>query len=389
MFLKSLIITFSIFVLTCNSSQHNQNTPIDIIAIDSSRVLSLANAYLSEEPVTVTTEYCDRSAGGIHDYYSEGDYWWPNPDDPDGPYIRKDGMTNPDNFTAHRKAMRRLSLIVPALIAAYKITNNEIYAEKALKHLNAWFVNDETKMNPNLLYAQAIKGRVTGRGIGIIDTIHLVEVVQAIIYLEKSGFLKSEQAAPIRKWFADYLNWITTHPYGQAERDNGNNHSTCWAMQVAAFAKLTGNKEQITYIRQMFREVLVPGQMEEDGSFPLELKRTKPYGYMLFNLDAMSMVCVLASNNNDLWQFKTTDGRGMEKAIKFMYPYIHDKSSWPYPPDVMYFDQWPVRHPAGLVFNTNRYLELWKKLNPDPKKDEIIRNFFIRQPVLWIDYGKS
>ena len=164
-------------------------------------------------------------------------------------------------------------------------------------------------------------------------------------------------------------------------------------MQVAAFAKLTGNKEQIAYIRQMFREVLVPGQVAEDGSFPLELKRTKPYGYMLFNLDAMSMVCVLASNNNDLWQFKTTDGRGMEKAIKFMYPYIHDKSSWPYPPDVMYFDQWPVRHPsllfAGLVFNTNKYLELWKKLNPDPKKDEIIRNFFIRQPVLWIDYGKS
>ena len=35
-------------------------------------------------------------------------------------------------------------------------------------------------MNPHLLYAQAIKGRFTGRSIGIIDTLHLVEVARAI-----------------------------------------------------------------------------------------------------------------------------------------------------------------------------------------------------------------
>ncbi len=161
---------------------------LNIAELDSLRILNRANTYLQEKPVTVTNEFCERSAGGIHDYYSEGDYWWPNPEKPQGPYIRRDGMTNPHNFTAHRKALRRLSLIVPNLLAAYKITNSKKYADKAMEHLLAWFVNKETRMNPNLLYAQAIKGKVTGRGIGIIDTIHLVEVAQAIMYLEKVSY---------------------------------------------------------------------------------------------------------------------------------------------------------------------------------------------------------
>ena len=130
--------------------------------------------------------------------------------------------------------------------------------------------------------------------------------------------------------------------------------------------------------------------MAEDGSFPKELKRTKPYGYSLFNLDAMAMVCQIASNEkNDLWNYKTDDDRSMQMAFEYMYPFIEDKSKWPLHADVMYFEDWPVRHPAllfgGLAFNQNEYIETWKTLESDPQKDEIIRNFFIRQPLLWVD----
>ena len=358
--------------------------------LDRERVLKQAQAFLNESPQTVTDARCERSAGGLHDFYSEGDYWWPNPKDPDGPYIRKDGMTNPDNFTAHRKAMRRLSIQVPALVAAWKLTGDERYAAHALRHLQAWFVNPATRMNPNLLYAQAIKGKVTGRGIGIIDTIHLVEVVQALLVLEKGGMVPVADKDALQRWFADYLHWITTHPYGLKEKHNGNNHSTCWAMQAAQFAKLTGNSAQLDSVRAFYKNELLPGQMDQDGSFPKELKRTKPYGYSLFNLDAMAMVCQIASTpTDDLWTYATDDGRSMQKAVRWMFPYIKDKTSWPFPPDVMYFDDWPVRQPAlffaGLRFKVPAYLETWKTLEADPKKDEVLRNFFIRQPLLWVD----
>ena len=384
-YLKFTILLFFVLLASCHT-----HARLDVAKLDRSRVLKQANEYLDSKPVTVTADRAVRSAGGIHDFYSEGDYWWPDPENPDGPYIRKDGQTNPDNFVAHRKAMRRLSLIVPALVAAYKLTQDEKYAAQAVKHLKAWFVDTTTMMNPNLLYSQAIKGRVTGRGIGIIDTIHLVEVVQAMQVLRQMGYLKGDLEAGLEDWFRKYLHWITTHPYGLAERNNGNNHSTCWAMQVASFAGFVHDEKELQACRQFYKNHLLPEQMAKNGSFPKELKRTKPYGYSLFNLDAMAMVCQLASTpGDDLWHYSTSDGRNMKLGMAFMFPYIKDKSSWPYPPDVMYFDDWPMRQPsllfAGIEFKNQEYLNLWKTLPADSNVDEVLRNFFIRQPLLWVE----
>src|SRR5262249_6898766 len=151
-------------------------------------------------------------------------------------------------------------------------------------------INEDTRMNPNLQYAQAIKGITTGRGIGIIDTIHLVEVAKAVEVLENSKSISSNDLASIKKWFADYLDWMTTSKNGLEEREAKNNHGTCWVMQVAAFAHLTGNKKLLDYCRDRFKTVIVPNQIEKDGSFPQELRRTKPYGYCLFNLEAMTTI---------------------------------------------------------------------------------------------------
>jgi hypothetical protein len=89
-----------------------------------------------------------------------------------------------------------------------------------------------------------------------------------------------------------------------------------------------------------------------------------------------------------LWEFELADGRGIQKAMAFMYPYVADKQAWPYAKDVQYFDQFPIRQPsllfAGLAYREPRYLALWSKLNPDPTVDEVIRNNPIRQPLLWI-----
>lgn len=361
---------------------------LDLLTLERERVISAANRYVDEAPITVTASVAKRSAGGRHDFFSEGDYWWPDPENPDGPYVRRDGLTNPDNFVAHRDAMRRLSMIVPSLTSAYLLTRDTEYADQALRHLNAWFVDDATRMNPNLLYAQAIKGRVTGRGIGIIDTIHLVEVAQAVSVLEKTDYLDAASVEPIKDWFASYMEWLTTHPYGIDERDHGNNHSSSWALQVAAFARLLEDEEQLIDVRRMFKEELIPGQMAQNGSFPDEIDRTKPYGYSLFHMDVLGMLAQIASAPDDnLWTFELPDGRGMRRALAFITPYIVDKSKWPYPEDVMYYDAWPVRHPTllfgGLALDEPSYVDMWMALDSDPVEEEVIRNYPVRQPLLW------
>jgi hypothetical protein len=366
-------------LLTCLPRVTRAADSLNLVEIERGRVLKAADKYLSEPPVTVTASSSPRSAGGPHDFFSEGDYWWPDPKNPDGPYIQRDGMTNPDNFVEHRRAMVRLSLIVPALASAWKITKQRRYSDHAARHLRAWFIDDATHMNPSLLYSQAIKGKFTGRGIGIIDTLHLVEVARAASRLD----LSAADFAGVKKWFATYTNWMNTHEYGIAERDALNNHGTCWVTQVAAFTELTGDATLTAYCSDRFMTVLIPNQEAADGSFPQELRRTKPYGYSLFNLDALAII----AQTLGLWKRQTPDGRGMARAMEYMYPFMLDKKKWPLPPDVMYDKEWPVRQPcllwAGVALNKPEYIALWRKLNPDPTVEEVLRNYPVRQPLLW------
>ena len=353
-------------------------------------IIAKAEWALTQPPITITTEHCERSAGGVHDFFSEGDYWWPNPDNPNGPYIQKDGLSNPNNFTAHRKAMVRFSQVIGYLTSAYMITKNDQYVKHAFVHLNAWFSDESTYMNPSLLYAQAIKGKATGRSIGIIDMIQMMEVAQSVRVLEKMTVGHEAEIKKIKEWFSSYLQWVTTHPYGIEEREAKNNHGTCWVMQVAVFAKLTNNQILQEECKSKFKNILFPNQMDANGSFPLEMKRTKPYGYSLFNLDAMTTICqVLSTKADNLWSYTLQDGRNIQQAITFMYPFVENKFSWTYPKDVMYWNDWPVAQPFLLfgyqAYQNKNWLKTWKKLEHFPVTEEVIRNLPVRNPLIWIE----
>lgn len=381
--IKIFTLIWFFVIISCKTQQHI----IADIKFDTPSIIKEANKYLHQAPIPITNFHAARSAGGIHDFYSEGDYWWQNPDDPDGPYIRRDGQTNPDNFTAHREAMRDLSRWVATLTAAYKITQDEKYAQQALNHLKAWFVDPETLMNPNLLYAQAIKGVVTGRGIGIIDTIHLIEVAKSIQELRRLGFLSNSNFLNLQNWFNQFVTWLTTHPYGTDERDHGNNHSTWWAAQVAAFADLAERPDLMEVARQQFKKLL-SAQMDANGAFPDELERTKPYNYSLFNLEGYAVLARIASTKNDhLWTYPAKNG-SLKKAWEFMFPYIADKSKWIKAPDIQHFEELPIQMSgllfAGLAYHNDPYIQLWQKLPSERKSAEIDRNFPIRQPILWL-----
>lgn len=383
------ILFFCFLLLVMGSSSFSQSVDQKATTVLRKIILKEALWALQQQPITVTVQLSERSAGGKHDFYSEGDYWWPDPQNPAGPYMQRDGMSNPENFVAHREAMIRFSRIIGALASAYKISGDDKYVKHALAHLKAWFMDTQTLMKPNLQFAQAIKGRFTGRGIGIIDTIQLMEVAQGVTVMERSASFDKNTLKEVKSWFSKYLTWLTTHPYGKDEMNAKNNHGTCWLMQVAAFAKLTEHSPLLKFCSERYKKVLLPHQMEKDGSFPLELARTKPYGYSLFNLDAMTTLCqILSTQKDNLWTFTLADGRHIGKGIAFLYPYIVNKKSWPYKKDVMYWDEWPVAHPA-LIFGAKAYqqqywFKTWKRLNHQPEASEVIRNLPIRHPLIWL-----
>ena len=355
---------------------------------DRKRILSAAAAYVSRPILTITSFPSGSSPGSLHDYFSQADYFWPDSKNPGGPYINRDGQSNPENFNGHRNAMIALSIQMPALTAAWLLTGDRSYGQYACEHLRAWFITPATRMNPNLEYSQGVHGVSTGRSWGIIDTLHLVEVARAASIVAPATLSAQEDAA-LKGWFCSYLQWMKSSDKGQKERDALNNHATCWALQASEYARLIADSETRDQVYRQYTSVLLPDQMAGNGSFPLELARTKPYSYSIFNFDAMATLCQsLKGVGTDALAFQLPDGRGICKAAEFLYPYLRDKNTWPYRKDVEHFDALPVRSPgllfSGLACHRRPYIDLWKTMNPDPTDPEIIRNYPIRQPLLWV-----
>ncbi|MCI8624320.1 MAG: alginate lyase family protein [Provencibacterium sp.] len=368
------------------------SVPAPADCYDRGQILKAAEAALNAPCEHITDAAAPLSEGGPHDFYSNGDYWWPDPNQPDGlPYIQRDGETNPGNFIAHRMSMRRMRTHVSALAAAWRLTGEEKYAAKACRMLEEFFVDAGTRMNPHLLYAQAIPGVCPGRGTGIIDTLHLIDVPFAVEALRGAQAMTDTLYQALRAWFGAYLDWMLTHPQGKDEQNARNNHSVTCFVQLAAFARFTDREDVLSLCRKRYKEVFLPEQMAADGSFPQELRRTKPYSYSIFVLDNMVTLCQLLSGpEEDLWSYTASDGKNIALGLDYLLPFLQDKASWLYPPDVMHFESWPARASfmifAGAALHREDCLRLYASLPYESQDEEVRRNLAVRQPMLY--FGK-
>ena len=368
----------------------------DVAAIDHDRILAQANRYLTSAPTPLTTLLCPRSPGTPHDFYSEPEDYFPDPANPTGPWIQHpDTPPNPDAFTAHRDALLNLSLYVPALTSAYLLTTDTRYAKQAAAHLRAWFIEPATSMTSSLEYGQTIPPSKKGRLEGVVEAVHLAEVVQSLPFLISSEALSVEELTTLTKWFTDYFDWLNTSRLAGLARDNKSHHGTSWLLQAASIAHLIELKDDrpLTTLRHQYKTSTLRAQIVADGTFPHELTTPNPYRNTLFNLDMFAAICLLLSTRfESVWEYELQDGPGMHTVIARLYPYIFNRGTWPYRADAAYFTSLPIRPPsllfAARAYDRPEYAALWKTLPPDPPNVELQRTFPIRQPLLWVTSPK-
>jgi len=246
----------------------------------------LADEALKKGPYTVIAKSKTPPSGDKHDYMSVGPYWWPDPQKPNGlPYIRKDGEVNPERHSIKDSDyFKDLSSEVAILGLAYYYTQQEKYAAHAAKLLRTWFLNKETKMNPNLNYGQSIPGITDGRGIGLIDTRGFVNLIDGVQLLKGSTSWKTQDQANLQEWFREFLNWMLNSPIGKDEADEHNNHGVYYDLQATSIALFIGDKALAKKILEENSLSRIESQIKEDGSQPHELARTKSWSYSLMNL---------------------------------------------------------------------------------------------------------
>src|SRR5712692_1725876 len=292
-----------------------------------------ARQALSAGPTSVISKETVPPSGDKHDYMSQAPYFWPDPKSPNGlPYIRRDGERNTEinKITDHR-SLDQLESSVETLALAYYFKGDEAYAIKATQLLRVFFLDPTTRMNPNLQYAQFIPGVNTGRGIGLIETRGLTQVVDSIGLLKGSKALTLADQRGLQDWFGKFLQWMLESKNGRDEAAAKNNHGTYYDLQVVAFALFVGKDELAKQVLQAARQKRIATQIEPDGRQPLELARTRAWSYSVGNLDGLMLLATLGERLKvDLWNFQTHDGRSIRKALEFLMPIALGESKWQY-----------------------------------------------------------
>jgi hypothetical protein len=305
----------------------------EILSPSFKKLYSYAKLGLTRGPYSVTYKDNTPPSGDKHDYMSLGPYWWPDPDKPDGlPYIRKDGVVNPEvyDFT-DKQQLVEMCLNVKITSLAYFLTEEERFAEYAINLIKVWFVDNETKMNPNFNYGQSIPGLSDGRSVGIIEARKFIEIINAITLLQNSEHWNDFIDEKIKIWFENYFTWLLESDLGREESNAPNNHGTWYDVQTASIALFVGRENIARNIIEESKTKRINNHIDEDGKQPAELVRTNSLGYSAFNLEALFTLAQIGNYLEiDLWSYESPNGASLKKAFDFLVPFFLKEKEWEY-----------------------------------------------------------
>lgn len=284
------------------------------------RLLADAKDALSINRLTVVDKPAPPPSGDMHDYYSIAPYYWPNPDTPDHlPYVGRDGEINPEFELCDRRRLDKIAQLTRTLALAYFLTDDEKYRWHAVKLLRCFFINEDTRMNPNMRYAQCISGICTGRGVGIIDLRYVYRLLDMITLLDDANLSRD-----MAEWAGNMQKWLTVSQYGKDEMAANNNHGTWYDVTYVSLALFTGAEADAARVFSEFAERRVSPQVASDGAQPRELKRTRSFLYSTLNLAGFFMAAVAAERaGRAIW-----GARGIRDSLTYMLPSYADYNNW-------------------------------------------------------------
>ncbi len=330
-----------------------------------------ADEALNSGPFSVVDKSITPPSGDKHDYLSYSRYWWPNPKTPEGlPYVRRDGQVNRSLLEqGDRVAIGRFCDDFETLAIAAYVFDEDRYARRAVELLRTWFLDAETRMNPNLNFSQGVPGVADGRAPGVLDTRHFIRVLEGVALLDSRGDLTEDELSELKTWFSEFLNWLLTSELGQNERRAANNHGAWFAAQAGRIALFVGETDVARSLVAETRDQRIASSIAADGSQPEELERTNSLHYSLFSLSAMAVVARLGEEVDiDLWRYEAPTGASLAGALNYAAPFVAEQDKWRQA-DIDRFEmsdqQSQLFYLAASRFADGRYLEY---LDRSPKR---------------------
>jgi hypothetical protein len=297
------------------------------------QLIALADSFLTKKPASVMDKEKLPPSGNKHDFLSLAPFWWPDHTKKDlMPYVYRDGKLNPEVYLVpDRNNIHDLIHRTKILSVAYHFTNNISYASKATELLQVWFINNDTRMNPNLQYSEVISGKNNGTASGIITTSFFSEILELIQLIQNSSAWRVQDHKEMESWFEKYLEWLLNFEFGKREQKRLNNHGTWFDFQVSSIALYLNKTEIAIDILERNTEKAIGTKINQDGSQPYEIERSKSLDYHIYNLQAFFNLAKVGDNLGiDLWHYESPEGSGLKRAFDYLLPYVLEKQQWPY-----------------------------------------------------------
>ncbi len=273
-------------------------------------------------------------SGDIHDYISYAPYRWPDETKEGGlPWKAIDGVVNPVSRGADTDyvRLRTFSGALETLSFAYYFSGDAKYSQKGVELLKIWFVDPDTRVNPNINYGQGVPGLAEGRPAGLIEWSRISTVITAMQIFEKGGVLPADVKTEILAWMQQYLNWLLTSQLGKEADALPQNHANWYNYQVVGLMIYLGRTQQAKAKVEDAKRSRIAAQILPDGRQPRETGRTKSMHYSTMNLWALANLTFMGRKVGvDLWEFETEDSRSLRQAYRFLEPYALGEKDWPY-----------------------------------------------------------
>lgn len=307
---------------TCKKGNCSNIQTIEKLAVDSDETLTQELLRLAEKknvPSDIT----------LNDYVSFPPYWWPNSASPDGlPYVRRDAEINPAH-NADCNQLQMMSERVRTLSLAWFFTGEKKYALQAVKQLNSWFIDPQTRMNPNLSFAQLIPGRSEGRETGIVEAQPLVQLIDAILLLEASPTMPKNDFEQIKIWYSEYFNWLINSIQGNDAAKYPNRIAVAYDFQTIAIAHFLGNAQFVTDKLAEIPSLRIDKMVDVGGKQPAELNRKESFSNSVANLENwFDMGEIGLQYNIDIFSYKSETGASLQQALEFLCGYVENRHQW-------------------------------------------------------------
>ncbi len=300
-----------------------------------------------------------------------------------------DGLTNPDWWLDYdRVPLEKLTQSLETLALAYFFTDKQTYASRAALLLRTWFIDPETRMNPDLEFAQK------STRVGIIDTRFLSRIIDCIGILQNSGAWTKDDQKGMVKWCRQYLKNVMAR-VDNDHMDSGHNIASWYHVQMTSLALFTDNAELAHKLLERTK-TRIDTALNSTGGFRRELNRTRSLSYSCFHIYALFNLAAMGEQMGiDLWNFKTEDGRGLELALDYIAKYSGSENIQQWPHKEIegtkgdwwnpYYDMLPsVLFHAAKVYQKENYNTAMEQILLD-KVDESQIQIMCGIPVRWFD----